>query len=213
MLNTAKGIFISGLTRQSGATLRLNPKSSKIGSEIYSFFDTILIIGESFIPSYTLHQTNVTYLWSPADLFSCADCPFPELNEITEDVTVTLTVSDSLGCFEISNSIEITVEEKYSVSLPQTFSPNGDGNNDRIYVRGWGIESLLSFEIYNRWGVKVYSVSGYGQNGRYFIGISNGRGVISQSSLLPTGTYFYILKYKSSSGDFKERKGYLYLTR
>ena len=70
-----------------------------------------------------------------------------------------------------------------------------------------------SVEIYNRWGIKVYDVTGYGQNGRYFVGESDGRATIQRSKLLPTGAYFYILKYKTTSGVWKDRKGYLYLTR
>lgn len=93
-------------------------------------------------------------------------------------------------------------------------TPNNDGENDVFVIRNIELYPENTLEIYNRWGVKVYSVSGYGQNGMYFTGISNGRGVISQSSLLPAGTYFYILRYnKPSAGHFKDRKGYLYLTR
>ena len=92
-------------------------------------------------------------------------------------------------------------------------TPNNDGKNDVFVIRNIELYPENTLEIYNRWGVLVYSVSGYGQYNRYFSGVSNNRRVVSKSSLLPTGTYFYILKYKSSSADFKERKGYLYLTR
>ena len=68
-------------------------------------------------------------------------------------------------------------------------------------------------EIYNRWGVLVYEVNGYGQNGRYFKGISEGRVTISQSSELPVGTYFYIVRYRNNSGNNKERSGYLYINK
>ena len=94
-------------------------------------------------------------------------------------------------------------------------TPNGDGENDVFVIRNIELYPENSLEIYNRWGVKVYDVTGYGQSGRYFTGVSQGRATIGQSSLLPTGTYFYILRYKSDSGTgtWKDRKGYLYLTR
>ena len=91
-------------------------------------------------------------------------------------------------------------------------TPNGDGDNDVFVIRNIELYPENYLEIYNRWGVKVYDVSGYGQNGRYFIGESDGRATIQRNSSLPTGTYFYILKYKSN-GAWKQRKGYLQLTK
>ncbi|WP_226742892.1 HYR domain-containing protein [Polaribacter gangjinensis] len=92
-------------------------------------------------------------------------------------------------------------------------TPNGDGDNDVFVIRNIELYPENTLEIYNRWGVKVYDVNGYGQSGRYFIGLSDGRVTVGRSSLLPSGTYFYILRYKSESGVWKDRKGYLYLTR
>lgn len=41
------------------------------------------------------------------------------------------------------------------IGLPTGFSPNGDGNNDILYVRGAAIKSM-SLKIYNRWGQLVF---------------------------------------------------------
>ena len=37
------------------------------------------------------------------------------------------------------------------IGVPSGFSPNNDGSNDVLYVRGFGIETML-FQVYNRWG-------------------------------------------------------------
>jgi len=42
--------------------------------------------------------------------------------------------------------------------IPNSFSPNGDGNNDILLVRGKGIKTI-NWKIYNRWGEKVYQLS------------------------------------------------------
>ena len=42
------------------------------------------------------------------------------------------------------------------VRVPTAFSPNGDGNNDIIYARGFGIKRLLSFKIFNRQGQLIF---------------------------------------------------------
>ncbi len=39
--------------------------------------------------------------------------------------------------------------------LPTAFSPNGDGKNDILFVRGAGVQSM-NLKIYNRWGQLVF---------------------------------------------------------
>ncbi|WP_324068287.1 MAG: gliding motility-associated C-terminal domain-containing protein [Flavobacterium sp.] len=92
-------------------------------------------------------------------------------------------------------------------------TPNADGDNDIFVIRNIELYPNNSVEIYNRWGVKVFETKGYGQNGQFFRGISEGRVTINQDSELPIGTYFYIVKYVNDQGTNKERSGYLYLNR
>lgn len=92
-------------------------------------------------------------------------------------------------------------------------TPNGDNDNDVFTIRNIELFPDNTVEIYNRWGVLVYETRGYGQNGNYFKGVSEGRVTISQSSELPVGTYFYVLKYRNDSGSTRERSGYLYINR
>jgi gliding motility-associated-like protein len=45
----------------------------------------------------------------------------------------------------------------------------GDGVNDIIYLKGWGVKELLEYKIFNRWGEVVFE-TGYinvGWNGSY----------------------------------------------
>ena len=42
------------------------------------------------------------------------------------------------------------------VFIPNTFTPNGDGHNDRFYVSGKGIGSVLRLSVYNRWGELMF---------------------------------------------------------
>ena len=92
-------------------------------------------------------------------------------------------------------------------------TPNGDNDNDVFTIRNIELYPDNTVEIYNRWGILVYEVSGYGQDSKYFRGISQGRVTISQSSELPVGTYFYVVKYRNNAGNGKERSGYLYINR
>lgn len=44
--------------------------------------------------------------------------------------------------------------------IPTAFSPNGDGINDELMVMGKGFKAV-DFEIYERWGQKVFSTTDY----------------------------------------------------
>ena len=77
-----------------------------------------------------------------------------------------------------------------NASIPNTFTPNGDGINDV-----WDIKYLEYFprctvNIYNRYGEKVFSSIGYTipWDGRY------------KGSVLPTGAYYYIIDLKNGDG-------------
>ncbi len=101
----------------------------------------------------------------------------------------------------------------FDIEVFNLVTPNGDGDNDVFVIRNIEMYPDNSVEIYNRWGVKVFGVEGYGQSGKFFRGISEGRATISQNSELPVGTYWYIIKYKTAQGVWKQRVGYLYLNK
>ena len=90
-------------------------------------------------------------------------------------------------------------------NIPEGFSPNGDGINDLFVIRGIGNYPNNTFEIYNRWGNKLFSASPY-QN--TWDGKST-KGLIGGDDL-PIGTYFYILNLGDGSDIYK---GTIYLNR
>ncbi|EJG00233.1 gliding motility-associated C-terminal domain-containing protein, partial [Flavobacterium sp. F52] len=100
-----------------------------------------------------------------------------------------------------------------SIKVMNAFSPNGDSKNARFYIRGIECYPDNTVEIYNRWGVLVFSIDQYNNNDRVFVGYSNGRSTIKQTDGLPVGTYFYILKYKNSAQKSHQESGYLYLNK
>ena len=126
-------------------------------------------------------------------------------------LTIKINISDDCGSIVLGCGI---------VSVHNAFSPNGDGINENFIIDN--IDDINcypdnSVEIYNRWGVMVFETTGYNNTTRVFNGVSQGRTTISDSSGLPTGTYFYILNYTSidNNGNLLTNKkdGYLYITK
>jgi gliding motility-associated-like protein len=66
--------------------------------------------------------------------------------------TVTETVTDAFGC-KNDTSIVIHIKERpSSLTVPNVFTPNGDGSNDFFKVKYFGINAY-DLKIYDRWGV------------------------------------------------------------
>jgi gliding motility-associated-like protein len=71
---------------------------------------------------------------------------------------------------ETRDTITVYVEDCFTdeIYVPNIFSPNGDGNNDILFVRSEYIQSL-TFKVYNRWGETVFEGKDIneGWNGEY----------------------------------------------
>jgi len=107
-----------------------------------------------------------------------------------------------------------------NVVVHNAFSPNGDGINDVFRIDSIDDTSCYpenNVEIYNRWGILVFETDNYNNTTNAFDGISRGRTTVKQSDGLPTGTYFYIINYKSLDGNNvlqnNKKDGYLYLSK
>ncbi|MGZ3975282.1 MAG: PKD domain-containing protein, partial [Flavisolibacter sp.] len=105
----------------------------------------------------------VTYLWTPSNTLSCADCPQPVATpKFTTKYNV--MVIDSNGCKSNSTINVIVTCAGADIFVPNTFSPNGDGVNDVLYVRGKGLDRVKSLRIFNRWGQVVYEEQNFPVN-------------------------------------------------
>nr|HQU40888.1 gliding motility-associated C-terminal domain-containing protein [Chitinophagales bacterium] len=94
--------------------------------------------------------------WSPNGSLSCVDCSHPVASPQTT-TTYTLTSTDPNGCIAVDQvTVTVIPSEEYTVFVPNTFTPNGDGANDLFLLYGYNLDLVLSFRIYDRWGQIVY---------------------------------------------------------
>lgn len=160
------GVTSTGLFDPSLSNVGLNPITYTIPGQcgdaqtiqiditptpsVSTISDTIINSNASVYLYTSTSASN--YTWSPATWLNCNDCLEP-ISSPEETITYTITVEEN-GCF---NSAEVTVLVLYDpvVFVPNIFSPNGDNENDILYVRGKGI-STMRFIVYDRWGEKVF---------------------------------------------------------
>lgn len=136
--------------------------------------------------------TNATFLWSTGETTS-------SISVTGRNVTVWVNV-DSNQCI---GGDTITISDcPVEPQLPNAFSPNGDGKNDVLYVRGNNISEVELF-IYNRLGVMVFQSTSQ----------SNGWDGSYKGSMQEPDTYVYILKAKMLDGTTFEKAGTVALLR
>lgn len=96
---------------------------------------------------------NGTASWYPSTQLSCNTCFSPEATP-TDHTTYTLSVIAPNGCIA-TDEVVIFVEVPKDVFVPSAFSPNGDGNNDVLFARGYTI-STMKFVVYDLWGQVMF---------------------------------------------------------
>ena len=114
---------------------------------------------------------------------------------------VCLTASDTNDCGGIVCKT-VHADRTKLVDVPHAFSPNGDGENDILYIHGVGIDKV-SLKIYNRWGQVVFETKSMdkGWDGTF------------KNSGQPTDTYAYVLQATYLDGTTEQKQGNITLLR
>lgn len=131
-------------------------------------WDTIVQMGKNIVLPVG-YDPYWNYTWTPKWINpSCENCANPEM-QILDSIIYNLTMEDYRKCFKNSYKYVIRLYPDILVRVPTAFSPNGDGNNDIIYARGFGIKKLLTFKIFNRQGQLLFisNDENYGWDGIY----------------------------------------------
>ncbi|HEY1115391.1 MAG TPA: PKD domain-containing protein [Chitinophagaceae bacterium] len=101
--------------------------------------------------------------WMPSQGLNCATCPEPVASP-RSTTKYNVRVRNDGGC---AGSDDVTVSvvcNGGNLFIPNTFSPNGDGSNERFYPRGTGIHLIKSLRVFNRWGEVVFERLNFNAN-------------------------------------------------
>ena len=117
---------------------------------------SIIAISDIQITLGQLSGNLTSYSWSATDPLSCRECRNPTLTPQMSQY-VYLHGTNSYGC-QITDSMYIHIADcdPRSIFVPNTFTPNNDDQNDKLYVRSQTLAQIEYFRIYNRWGAIVY---------------------------------------------------------
>jgi gliding motility-associated-like protein len=96
----------------------------------------------------------IKYEWSPAYGLNDPAIKNP-VAILDKDMTYTVTGFTANDC-EGQDDINIKVIIQPRIIVPNGFTPNGDGKNDILRPKLFGIRDLKYFAVFNRWGERVY---------------------------------------------------------
>jgi gliding motility-associated-like protein len=141
----------------------------------------------------------LTYTWSFEDgtpEASAEENPVINFPPIPGNYTISLVVENANGCVDTLSSF-ILIESDGTITLPNIFTPNGDGDNDR-FVPFQAFPGKWTLTIFNRWGVEVFATENLSQ------------GWNGDDS--PSATYYWVLQPRDGQQG-ESRAGYVTLVR
>jgi gliding motility-associated-like protein len=170
--------------------------------------DSVLYIREGESDTVTVNVTNgippYTYLWNPASEVSVGSSPNSFIVKANAD-SVYYTVSvpyGTIGCSGIDKVLIILIPESCEQnwdSIPNVFTPNGDGKNDAFYIKNLCNYDAFFIKIFNRWGRVIYESTD--PDFRW-------DGTTKNGDEASDGVYYYVMHAKT-----KDWHGYIDLIR
>ncbi|MES1249669.1 MAG: gliding motility-associated C-terminal domain-containing protein, partial [Chitinophaga rupis] len=201
------------LDNPSSPKPRISPANSlqytvAISDSVCPHYDTSFMVGARMISTPEIvaskaHDINcsqpttelnvsgaASYTWEPSTGLSNPDCANPVVS-IDNTTTYTVRGTDRWGCVAYGKvTVNVEAAGKDLFFLPNAFSPNGDGHNDRFGIQRWGDVTLDDFSIFNRRGMQVFTTQ---DPSRGWDGNFGGQPQ-------PPDTYIYVVRAKTICG-------------
>jgi gliding motility-associated-like protein len=117
--------------------------------------DRVLATGTPLqLNAITSNGPIVKWEWTPASELSCNNCSNPS-TVVRNNSFYSVLVTNNYGCTATDTILINSLCKSAQVFIPNAFTPDGDGLNDILMVRGRGV-TVKSFRIFNRWGELVF---------------------------------------------------------
>jgi gliding motility-associated-like protein len=153
--------------------------------------DTSMHVGDS----YQLTASGGSYYhWTPALGLDSVNSATP-IASPPNTTTYYCSITDSLDCHTV-RKVTVTIIHLDRIFVPEAFSPNGDGRNDVLLIRGNNIFSAR-LAVFDRWGEKVFDSEDktQGWDGTY------------KGEKLNSGVYTYFAAVVYDDGEKEVKKG------
>ncbi len=145
----------------------------------------VMLEGGTLMLDPIVTGNNLSFLWtnnlSISNSFLDNNAIKNPMVKAVDDIVYTLTVTANGNC---KASDDVLVKILKAPRIPNTFSPNGDGINDKWVIKYLDTYPECKIKVFTRAGQKVYESIGYKTP---WNGTMNGKS-------LPIDTYYYIIE-------------------
>lgn len=149
--------------------------------------DSVILLDLNLYPEYIIADTVFSYdyyYWEPT------------AKRYDQSGIYQLQYNTGSGCDSL-RILVLNILKKGKIYLPNVFSPNGDGINDKFTVYSSPEISIIDkLFIYSRWGEKVFQLSDFPPNDLYY----GWDGVFNFKQMMP-GVYSYLVIWTDHSGE------------
>ena len=155
----------------------------------------------NFGSSYQLNASGgINYSWTPSTGLDDINISNP-IATPSQTTTYTVSISDGAGCTSF-RQVTITVLKDNAIFIPNTFSPNGDGKNDYLFVRGNNLSNIRLI-VFDRWGEKIFETTNslIGWDGTY------------KGEIVDPGVFTYVITISYSDKRSVSQSGTITLVR
>lgn len=169
--------------------------------------DRSVDLGEQLLLTVNSTDTVATYQYTP--MIDCTDDCGRLSFRPAESGILRLTATNGAGCIAI-DSIEISVVKRREVFVPNSFSPNSDGVNDRftVFTAEGRIQTVNYLRVYDRWGGLIFEANNIQAN----VSALGWDGTIRDQDA-PTGIYTYVTEVLFPDGEVRLLNGSVSLIR
>ncbi len=153
-------IYNRALSEKDVRELYFRPDQIERTSQVLNVF-----LGNSVDISLT-NTCATSFSWSPTAGLSDPAAAEPSITPTEKgEILYTISMRDTVSTCVARDSILLNVIDPddldcNAIFLPSAFTPNGDGLNEDFGISNpYAVQELLAFDIFDRWGNKVFSTT------------------------------------------------------
>ncbi len=183
------------------------PYTRMISLDTYT--DTQFGIPYQIVPIIEIPENLIQNIsWQPNDNLSCSDCLTPAVSS-TENFFLTARIQDVFGC-QATDKTYVRVKKEVKIFIPDAFSPNEDGNNDKLilFANNEQVREVEYFQVFDRWGNQVFYQNNFAPNHPDFGWDGKFKG-----KPMPSNTYIYQARVRLIDGNQIDLSGQSVLVR
>jgi gliding motility-associated-like protein len=173
--------------------------------------DTVVIVAVAGLPSDFLPTDTsicqygdlVLKISGSYDSYTWNDLSAASSLTVGQEGTYWAQVTDGNGC-TATDTVHVTKRNcLVGIFVPNAFTPNGDGKNDRLRPLLYGNYLLVDFAVFGRWGQRVFETQ---------TPLDGWDGTINGTPA-PAGTYVWYCRYRIDGSPEAQEKGTVILIR